>query len=123
VSDREATYGWLLGYAECLGAVVPSLDAGEVPDEEFLARCQDFDTRVRQFDVALLREALATPEGRRLTERLQEARAKFAAAMDRQIARIDERRRGLGQGRTALRGYAEAGAHQRAGPLYLEKAL
>lgn len=121
--DRHDVYRWLRRYADCLNDVVPQLDAGEAPGEDFLSRCQEFDTQVRQIDVTVLRDALGSDEGLRLTERLNESRARFEAAMHRSQAEIEGRLRGLDRGRTTLRGYAEAGEHQRMGPVYLEKAL
>ncbi|MCP4870114.1 MAG: hypothetical protein GY898_15500 [Proteobacteria bacterium] len=123
MTDRQAVYQWLRRYADCLGDVVPQLDAGEAPGPDFLDKCQVFDTQVRQFDVTVLREALGSDEGRRLTERLNQSKARFEAVMDRHQAEIEGRLRGLDRGRTTLRGYADAGDHQRMGPAYLEKAL
>ncbi len=123
MTERAEVFDWLRGYAAELADAVAVLASGEAPGEEFLARCQDFDTRVRRFDVGVLRSALGSAEGRHLTARLTEVKSEFEAAMVRHQAEIEGRIRDLGAGRTALRGYADAGEHQRAGALYLEKSL
>jgi ribosomal protein L29 len=103
--------------------VVPVLDEGQSLGDEFLAECQGFDTQLRQFDVGVLRSALADAEGRRLAEQLQEVRVRFAAAMGRQQHRIDGHLRDLARSKTLLRGYAEAAERQRSGALYVDTAL
>lgn len=123
MSDRHAIAAWLRGYADCLADAVPGLLEGQDPDGQWSDRCQEFDTTLRQFDVTLLREVFASAEGARLLARLDEAKARFEAAVEQRKATIEERLRDLGGSRVALKGYADAAAHQRMGAVYVEKAL
>lgn len=123
MTDSGAIRAWLRDYAACLAAAAPAIQAGEELPETFLAACQDFDTTLRQFDVGALRRELATTEGGRLAGLLSEAKAGFEAAIEGRRADLEERLHGLQRGRTALRGYADAGERQRMGSIYIEKHL
>jgi hypothetical protein len=119
--ERPSIRAWLRDYADHLETAVPLLQGGEQVPETFLPACQDFDTALRQFDVATLREELATVTGRQLMARLDAAKARFEAAVDAHHGQLEEQLRELQKGRTALRGYADAADHQRLGSIYIEK--
>ena len=121
MTDSGAIRAWLRDYAACLTAAAPTIEAGDEPPETFLDACQEFDTTLRQFDVGVLQKELASPEGRRLMDALGAAKATFEAAIERRQGDLEERLHGLQRGKTALRGYADAGEHLRMGSLYIEK--
>jgi len=119
----ETVVAWLRDYAACLRGGSEILARGDDPDPRFLERCQKFDTELRQIDVDDLRTTTGAGEGKVLLAGLQEARAQFEAAIRERQQQIAGRLRNVGRGRTALRGYSDAGEHQRVGPLYFEKSL
>lgn len=121
--QSPAVTAWLRDYAACLRGGAATLTSGDEPDAEFLAGCQKFDTDLRQIDVGLLRQTTSRGEGKVLLESLHAAQAEFEAAVRQRQEEIASHLRSVGKGRTALRGYSDAGEHQRAGPLYFEKSL
>ena len=123
MTGSGAIRAWLRDYAACLSAAAPVIEAGEQPPDTFLPTCQEFDTTLRQFDVGVLRDELASAEGRRLMEALTEAKGRFEAAIAARQEQLEQRLHGVQRGKTALRGYADAADHQRMGSLYIEKEI
>ena len=123
MTHSEAIRAWLRDYATCLDGASPVIETGDEPAESFLTACQEFDTTLRQFDVGTLRRELATPRGQELMAALDAAKARFEAAIEGRRALLEGRLHDLHRSRTALRGYADAGEHQRMGAVYIEKQI
>ena len=123
MTGSGAIRAWLRDYAACLEGAAPAIEAGDEPADTFLPACQEFDTTLRQFDVAVLRRELATPRGRELMGGLDQAKARFEAAVAGRRSQLEDRLHDLHRGRTALRGYADAGEHLRMGAVYIEKQI
>jgi hypothetical protein len=92
------------------------------PGEDWLRRCQESDTRLRELAGEPLRDAFLAPDGgAELRERLEAARRDFEqAGKERGEALAVELER-VARGRTALRGYKDAGDRVRAGALFLQR--
>jgi len=119
----EDIYAWLEAYTECLTLGAEQLEGGVVPGAEHSARCQDFDTRLRDFDVEVVQQSLVSARGGRLRKKLDEASQRFEKAIAGQRNDLVKERRANQKAREAMRGYLDAGEHQRLGPLYFEKLL
>ncbi len=119
----EDIYAWLEAYTECLSLGAEQLEQGVVPGSEHSARCQDFDTKLRDFDVEVVQRALVSSRGDSLRKKLDDASQRFEKAISGQREDLLKERRANQKAREAMRGYLDAGEHQRLGPLYFEKLL
>ncbi|MEE2828768.1 MAG: hypothetical protein VX498_06250 [Myxococcota bacterium] len=97
--------------------------AGQVPSEEWLDRCQQFDDSVRSFDTGVLRKALARAEGRRAMEQLDQRRDRFEAAFEGVREALKNRMNAARRGRSTLQSYRSAGDRQRGGPKFIDRNL
>jgi|GEM_PF-4925430 len=113
---------WFADYAQHLELAIPMfLDGG--PDANWQERARELDATLRDIHVESLREAAASPEGRKRTAALQRVQASFEAAIHGRLAELSGMISTARRGQKGLLGYARAGRLTRSSAQYIERQL